>query len=501
MSKRPLAALCAMLAFMAVLVAVPLATAEPAEAHDVYYWKTVRTCIVDPPINHCTTERVRVPAHHKHLPATCPAGTTGTPPNCVADKPTTTTDAPPPTTPPKQCPAGSHRYGNGCHSHGFTPPSCGTGTWIPHAGHSITFLQPCPTTTTTDAPPPTTTTAPPPGCATDHHRHSAGGTCHRDHVPPCGVGTWDPGHGHARVDRPACAYSDASHAMGPITYCGTQSHTHKTRHSHYGGNGCHAVADVHPAPPDPTRYADANACANWAEDLVAAINTNSSPLPDRPADCKSMTTAEIAGVTRVVIARFGSAIGGALKKVIEYQGEAADGEREAYAELGEEIQKLWDKTPAEAKAFIEGFAKSAGCSALILVIAKTTVATAGAAAPAWLKALSTPGGAVVGGAICGGAIEAAQEAVKNWGKDDGSDDAGSDQGGDDDDSSEQDADPEPEADPKPTAAEIKQNDDELSEAARRYRDEEITLAEYQAAFRRWMRWRCEEMGQTKWCHR
>ena len=184
MSKRPLAALCALLAFMAVLVAVPLATAEPAEAHDVYYWKTVRTCIVDPPINHCTTERVRVPAHHKHLPATCPAGTSGTPPNCVADKPTTTTDAPPPTTQPKQCPAGSHRYGNGCHSHGFTPPSCGTGTWIPHAGHSITFLQPCPTTTTTDAPPPTTQpkqcpdgqTGTPPNCTEPNKNGKGGGS-------------------------------------------------------------------------------------------------------------------------------------------------------------------------------------------------------------------------------------------------------------------------------------------------------------------------------------
>ena len=222
--------------------------------------------------------------------------------------------------------------------------------------------------------------------------------------------------------------------MGPITYCGTQSHTHKTRHSHYGGNGCHAVADVHPAPPDPTRYADANACANWAEDLVAAINTNSSPLPDRPADCKSMTTAEIAGVARVVIARFGSAIGGALKKVLEYQGEAADGEREAYAELGQEIKKLWDKTPDGAKRFIRGALSGAACVGLVKVIAATSTATGGAAAPAWIAWLAAHPGTVA--VTCAGAVDYAVYVVENWGKDDDSDDDsgdGSDDSGEDSD--------------------------------------------------------------------
>ncbi len=524
------------MAFTAVLVAVPLAASETAEAHT----KTERRCTYNRQLSRPECQDVHV--SHTHTDNT-PEGRNGDsdgPRNGGIHTPATT--APPPTTAPRQCSAGSHRYGNGCHSHGFTPP-CGTGTWTPHAGHTTQQrpacppppkcadgysgtppnckkIEPpkCPASTTgtppncvkdkpktcpagqtgtppncqTPPPPPTTTTAPPPQCSTDEHRHANRHVngCHRDHVPPCGVGTWDPGHGHERVDRSACVYSDASHTMGPITYCGTQSHTHKTRHSHYGGNGCHPVADVHPDPPDPTRYTGANACANWAEDLIAAINTNSSPLPDRPADCKSMTTAEIAGVARVVIARFGSAIGGALKKVLEYQGEAVEGESEAYAELGQEIKKLWDKTPAEAKAFIEGFVKSAGCGALILVIAKTTVATAGAAAPAWLVTLSTPGGALVATAACGGAIEAAEVAVKNWGKGDGSDD-----------DSGEDADPEPEADPKPTAAEIKQNDDELNEATRRYWAKEITLVEYQAAFRRWARWRCEEMGETGWCNR
>lgn len=138
----------------------------------------------------------------------------------------------------------------------------------------------------TTAPPPTTQ-PPPPECSGDKHRHGST-TCHADHEPPCGVGTWDPGHGHERVDRQACAYGDASHALGPITYCGTQSQTHRTRHFHYGGNGCHAIADVHPK--DPPRYTGVNACANWKADVNAAIKNASStyPLPPTGTDCGSL---------------------------------------------------------------------------------------------------------------------------------------------------------------------------------------------------------------------
>ncbi len=114
-------------------------------------------------------------------------------------------------------------------------------------------------------------------CATNNHRHAVGGTCHPDHEPPCGAVKWDPGHVHALVDRPACTSVDASHATGPVTYCGGQSHTHKTRHFHYGGNGCHPVADEH------TTRTSYDTCSDWVDALIAAIKTNSSPLPGRPA--------------------------------------------------------------------------------------------------------------------------------------------------------------------------------------------------------------------------
>ena len=120
MAKRLLAALAAMLTFAAVLAVVPLTTAEPAEAHPKY--KTVRTCIVDPPINHCTTKRVSVP--HTH---TCPAGTTGTYPNCT--RPDTPAEAENKKTKPPPCPAGQHRHGTDpCHANHETKKKTKTET-------------------------------------------------------------------------------------------------------------------------------------------------------------------------------------------------------------------------------------------------------------------------------------------------------------------------------------------------------------------------------------
>ena len=335
------------------------------------------------------------------------------------------------------------------------------------------------------------------------------------------MGKWDPGHGHASVDRPACTYADASHATGPITYCGNQSHTHMTRHFHYGGDGCHAVADAHPT--DPPRYTGANACDNWKADVNKAIQSASStyPLPPRGTDCGTLGT---------LLKETVGAVKGGIDALIDAVKEGQEMKAESYERLGDtaiqaniEAQELWNKLPRDAR--------TAG-GVLVCAPAGYLGAVGGAAAG---TAVSGPGvGTTVGGVTGMLALEAACAiAVNRWAnadfesllsenrqKSDNDDDSGTDDdsgdgtdssdGTDDDsgdgtddsgDGSEQDADPEPEADPKPTAAEIKQNDDELSEAARRYRDEEITLAEYQAAFRRWMRWRCEEMGQTKWCNR
>ena len=97
-------------------------------------------------------------------------------------------------------------------------------------------------------------------------------------------------------------------------------------------------------------------------------------------------------------------------------------------------------------------------------------------------ALSTPGGALVGGAVCGGVIEAAEVAVKNWGKDDGS--GGSGGGSSSGDSSQQptpdpnDPDGDYDGDGTTTAQ-------EATEAAIKHQADEITDAEYIHILRRY----------------
>ena len=124
MPNRLTAALGAVLAFAATLAVV----ADTAAAHE--QTTTKRYCSYDPFAGkQCWTETV--PVAHRHPPPnqTCPAGTTGTPPNCLPvpsdnsgtrTQPPTTTTAPPPTTttapPPTKCPAGQTG----------TPPNCKT---------------------------------------------------------------------------------------------------------------------------------------------------------------------------------------------------------------------------------------------------------------------------------------------------------------------------------------------------------------------------------------
>ncbi len=439
MSKRPLAALCALLAFMAVLVAVPLATSETAEAHT----KTVKRCSYDPFTNvqQCWNENVA----HTH---SCGAGLTGTYPNCYPIPPDNDGDdgrndderekeaerkrqeaeakrKAEAERKRKEAEAEAERKRKEAEAEAERKRKAAEAEAerIRKAAEAEAERKRKEAEAEAERKRKAAEEAAKKECPSGEHRHGSGG-CGPDHEPPCGVGTWDPGHGHASVDRPACTYADASHATGPITYCGTQSHTHKTRHFHYGGNGCHPVADAH------TTDTNSDTCSDWVDALIAAINTNSSPLPARPADCKSMTTAEIAGVVRTVTARFGSAIGDALKKVLEYQGDAAEGERGAYAELGEEIEKLWDKTPEGAKRFIRGAAAGAACVGLVKVIAATSAATGGAAAPAWIAWLAAHPGTVA--VTCAGAVEYAVYVVENWGKDDDSDDDSGD-GSDDSD--------------------------------------------------------------------
>ena len=317
MTKRTLAALAALLAFMAVLVAVPLATSDTAEAHT----KTVKRCSYDPFTNvqQCWTETVahthRVipdnpppdtsPTTTTTTPPNCPAGTTGTPPNCspipptndpapdpedkecpagtVGTPPNCKTQPPPECpagqtgtwpnckTPPKTCPAGQHSNGGAgknCHSHSFTPPHCGTGTWSPGHGHTPVPLKPCPPPDTT------TTTAPPPQvphhasclvttgqavtarkqlkqngkviatCATvqcftaTHHLHDNQGTCHGSRDNHCADGLHQHVHG-----------SSNCHALGQRTqnaewnHSGWTDHCPAGQHSHEHTGSCHVAAE------------------------------------------------------------------------------------------------------------------------------------------------------------------------------------------------------------------------------------------------------------------
>ena len=214
MSKRVWAALAALLTFATVLAVVPLANAEPAEAHT----KTKQRCSYDVLTGQNYNCR-QVPVPHLHTsdnsgppPDTtprsqkCPTGTTGTPPDCLPippdnsrssdnqddePPPTTTQPPPPPTTtqPPPVCPADTSG----------TPPNC-----VP---------DPCPPGTS----------GTPPNCVQDD-----GGT---------GSGCGHPSqHKH---DKLGCHNRSSDHDTNP-TRCGPRSAEHK-----HDGSGCHVATLDH----------------------------------------------------------------------------------------------------------------------------------------------------------------------------------------------------------------------------------------------------------------
>ena len=299
MPKRTLAALCAVLAFAAVLVVVPLATADDAGADT--RTKTVQRCSYDPFAGRqCWTETVSVSHVHSGAgmtgtypncypipPATqpvCPAGMTGTPPNCYPP-PTTTTEPPPPpttatpppttaapppttqpppptttiyvpptttttTTAPRACIPPRHRHGSTCH-HNHSDPPCGTGLWTPHNGHPPQQRPPC-----TTEPPKTTE---PPACETDQHRHGitqnrsgADSGCHYVSASHCAAGYHEHAHGSG-----AChsvgneRYSHKANHFGDIYHCSAGEHEHP-----HGLGNCHDADTLHchhhPSANDPT---------------------------------------------------------------------------------------------------------------------------------------------------------------------------------------------------------------------------------------------------------
>ena len=158
-------------------------------------------------------------------------------------------------------------------------------------------------------------------------------------------------------------------------------------------------------------------CGDYTESLIAALNkvndgTNTAfDPPARPAACKGMTTAEVQTWVDKIAGRYGTAVANAWRKVLEYQGEDAVEKAERYRHLGLEIEKLWDATPAEAKAAIVASAAGAGCFGLILAIVKTTAASGGTAAPAWVAWLASSAGKIAVRSTCALAYNAAGTAV------------------------------------------------------------------------------------------
>ena len=172
--------------------------------------------------------------------------------------------------------------------------------------------------------------------------------------------------------------------------------------------------DPDTADPDTTTTTTTSSdpCGDYQEDLVKALsragNTGTAPdLPDVPAGCNGLKAVDLSEIA----AKFGSAIANAVKRALEYYGEASTGEADAYANLGQEIERLWDKTPVRAKAFITGLVAGAGCVGLAVAIAKSTTATMGSAAPAWIRWVASPAGKTTIGVTCGAVVDAATVAV------------------------------------------------------------------------------------------
>ena len=271
-------------------------------------------------------------------PKKCPAGQTGTPPNCKTPPPKTCPDGqtgtppncktPPPTTqPPVTCKTGEHRYGTGCHAHSFTAP-CGTGTWVPHAGHTPIQRKPC--TTQQDS---KTTTYTVKACTP----HQAPTERYQRHKHTLGNGS----------DETDCHRADVSHCPAG--------------HTETGGHGAQKCVK-----------------SEITSDLQRAV-----------------------GLFRVGTAKAVEAARAILNKIAEEHGEDALENAKLNEEFGKEIIALWDKAPPEVKAGAAFVAAAIGCAGLVAVAYKSTVATGGTASAAWLAWLRSPAGKNFAKDTCG----------------------------------------------------------------------------------------------------
>ena len=321
MPNRLTAALGAVLAFAATLAVV----ADTAAAHE--QTTTKRYCSYDPFAGkQCWTETV--PVAHRHPPPnqTCPAGTTGTPPNCLpvpsdnsgtrTQPPTTTTTAP-----PKKCPPGQTG----------TPPNCKT-------------------------PPPKTCpagqTGTPPNCQAEKEES------------------------------------------------GRSSGTKGTRSNR-----------------DTTTTKKTDPCGDYNESLVDALSkaahSGTYNPPAKPDGCKGPSTLELLAKLESLAEAQARNLAKALKALQDAPDSASEEATKAAVALGGEIEKLWDKTPDEAKVLIQTMAAYGGCAALTAAVAKSTTATASTAALAWRAWLASPAGKKAVDATCTAAVTLSVELIKN----------------------------------------------------------------------------------------
>ena len=157
-----------------------------------------------------------------------------------------------------------------------------------------------------------------------------------------------------------------------------------------------------------TGTATTDPCGDYADDLIDALSrvddgTNTPPtLPTRPEQCKGADWIQalknkLKGLSKDL-----------LRQLYDLERDTSELSDDVATALRQEIERLWDATPVEAQAAIVTVASGLGCAALIAVIVKTTVASGGAAAPAWITWIAAHK-ATVGTAnlVCTGAVSAA----------------------------------------------------------------------------------------------
>ncbi len=410
---RTAAALAAVVVLLPLLVFVD---PSPSSAHN----QTVRRCAFDPFAGQqCWKESVS----HTHTsnnysppPDTSPPTTTAPPPTTV---PVPNHYSPPPDTSPrpKTCPAGTTG----------TPPDC---LPVPSDNTRHANSQRCPAGTT----------GTPPDCLpvpSDNTRHadnqgdgsdssdssdgakdggegepdesdsaeSEGGDCESDDCGDESTSEGEPDPSDAKNLRNAQDSGTTSTQSACPTLLGTHPHLDREQHRHELQSG--TMADCHDATPG-HQHSDGTEDTSDGPNYSGAGPALEAAL-GRVGDLIATGTAESLEAAR-------SALDNIAADVREDVLRGVD----AIRRLNEEIDKLWRRIPGPARTFVETLAKGVACGALVAAAAKSTVATAGAAAPAWVVWAASPPGQLVLGATCAGLIEAAEEIIG------GDDDSGAD---------------------------------------------------------------------------